>query len=109
MTSYEIYQALKQETPDNLLLLKVGDFYEALGEDAKTIAKVCGLVLTSRAITPDQRIPLTAIAYHRLDDHRNALCDAGYPVSIAERVTQQPVSCVVRTVITDNKLIQLDD
>jgi len=40
---------LKSQYPGIILLLCVGDFYEAFDEDADTIARVLSLPLTSRA------------------------------------------------------------
>ena len=40
------YVQFKAQYPEALLLMRVGDFYEAYGEDALTVSKVLGIVLT---------------------------------------------------------------
>lgn len=48
----QIWQALKTATPGALVLIKLGDFYEAFEGDAVILAKTCGLTLTARQGTP---------------------------------------------------------
>ena len=38
----------KAAYPDSLLLIRMGDFYEAFDEDAHTLSKVLGITLTPR-------------------------------------------------------------
>ena len=40
---------IKSQYPDALLLFRVGDFYEAFEEDAKTLSKQLDIVLTKRS------------------------------------------------------------
>ncbi len=42
------YFDFKAERPDVVLLMRVGDFYEAYGEDAETIARELEITLTGR-------------------------------------------------------------
>ena len=41
--SAKVWHDLKEKHPDALLLMRKGDFYEAIGEDAKKVAKSTGL------------------------------------------------------------------
>lgn len=45
---YSQYLNLKDKYPDCILLFRLGDFYEAFDDDAKTISKVLGITLTGR-------------------------------------------------------------
>lgn len=38
----------KAKYPDSLLLIRMGDFYEAFDDDAHTLSKVLGIALTAR-------------------------------------------------------------
>lgn len=40
------YDELKAKHPDEILLYRMGDFFEAFDEDARTVASVLGLTLT---------------------------------------------------------------
>ena len=44
----EQYSQIKAKHAGDILLFRLGDFYEMFYEDAKTAAKVLGIVLTSR-------------------------------------------------------------
>ena len=37
---------LRQQHPDAIVIVRMGDFYEAFDEDAKTLARELGLALT---------------------------------------------------------------
>ena len=42
------YLQIKKQYPDAILFFRLGDFYETFDEDAKTVAEVCDVMLTSR-------------------------------------------------------------
>ena len=42
------YLTLKSQYKDCILFFRLGDFYETFDDDAKTVSKVCDVVLTSR-------------------------------------------------------------
>ena len=42
------YNQIKVKYPDALLLFRVGDFYEAFGDDAVKAARILGIILTKR-------------------------------------------------------------
>ena len=45
---FDQYARLKSQYPGVILLLRVGDFYEAFDDDADTVARVCSLAKTTR-------------------------------------------------------------
>lgn len=57
------YKALKREAPEgSILLVQMGDFYEAFNEDAVRLAPIFGTTLTKRS-----GIPMTGFSRHSLD------------------------------------------
>ena len=81
------YHALKAETSGSLLLVRVGDFYEAFGDDATIIAKAIGLTLTSRDVAHGKRgTPMCGFPYHSLENYLGKLVAAGHRVAIGEAV-----------------------
>lgn len=56
-------------------LKKEGDFWEAYDEDAKTLAKECGLTLTKR-----RERPMTGFPYHMFNGIIEKLKKAGIEV-----------------------------
>jgi DNA mismatch repair protein MutS len=78
---FEQNARLKSRYPGVILLLRVGDFYEAFDEDADTIARVLSLPLTSRA---EHR--MAGFPHMQLDRFLTALVRAGFRVATAEPV-----------------------
>ncbi len=79
------YMGVKQEHPDALLLFRVGDFYETFGEDAITVSKILGIVLTSRN-NGGSKIELAGFPYHSVDVYLPKLVKAGFRVAICEQL-----------------------
>ena len=50
------YLSLKSDHQDCILFFRLGDFYETFDDDAKIVANVCDVVLTSRPVGNDQRV-----------------------------------------------------
>ncbi len=106
------YLALKKQYPDIILFFRLGDFYETFDDDAKIVASVCDVVLTSRPVGADERVPLAGVPYHAVDTYIAKLINAGYKVAIAEQVGNEPpkgeklVPRVVRRVVTPGTLVE---
>lgn len=109
------YLSLKSENPDCILFFRLGDFYETFDDDAKTVARVCDVVLTSRPVGNDQRVPLAGVPYHSVDGYVARLIEGGYKVAIAEQVSEPGNGLVereVRRVVTKGTVVEpnlLDD
>ena len=102
------YLSMKREYPDCILLFRLGDFYETFDEDAKTVARVCDVVLTSRPVGNDQRVPLAGVPYHAVDFYIAKLVEAGLRVAIAEQVSEPGKGLVereVRRVVTKGTIV----
>ena len=75
------YLEIKRKYRDSILLFRLGDFYEAFFDDAKTVSEVLNIVLTKR-----QSAPMAGIPHHALESYLKKLVDAGYKVAICEQV-----------------------
>jgi DNA mismatch repair protein MutS len=75
------YEAIKAKYPDAILLFRVGDFYEAFGEDAKALQKHLGTQLT----ISDERT-VASLPFQSLDHTLKKLIEAGYKVAICEEL-----------------------
>ncbi len=80
------YEEVKRQYKDSVLLFRMGDFYETFSEDAKTVAKILGIVLTQRSNGAAGKVPLAGFPYHALDQYLPKLVKAGYRVAICEQV-----------------------
>ena len=65
-----------------ITVVKCGDFYEAYLEDAVFLARVQGLVLTSKSAGAAGRIPLCGFPCFSLDRHVSQLAVAGIALRI---------------------------
>ena len=106
------YLAIKKQYPDIILLFRLGDFYETFDDDARIVSSVCDVVLTSRPVGADERVPLAGVPYHAIDGYIAKLINAGYKVAIAEQIGSEPpkgeklVPRVVRRVVTPGTLVE---
>jgi DNA mismatch repair protein MutS len=77
----------KARYPDSLLLIRMGDFYEAFDDDAHTLSKVLGIALTARESGAGGKAPLAGIPHHSLDNHLGTLVASGLKIAIAEQTS----------------------
>lgn len=89
------YLDLKRQYKDTILFFRLGDFYETFDDDAKIVASVCDVVLTSRPVGADMRVPLAGVPWHSVDGYVARLIQAGYKVAIAEQQGVAPVDGLV--------------
>lgn len=61
---YRRYMEAQQENPKAIVLLRVGDFWEVMGEKARTVAEELGLMLTGREVGLPERVPMCGFPYH---------------------------------------------
>ena len=80
---YQDYAEIKEKKPDNILFYQVGDFFEAMNDDALTVSKALDLTLTSRKIDDNEKIPMCGFPQHRLETYINMLNDRGFDVSVS--------------------------
>ena len=69
------YLDLQKNNPDVIIAQRLGDFYEAYGEDAQTFADAVGLTLTSRPVGKNTRVPMCGVPYHAMDKYFQELAD----------------------------------
>ncbi len=84
------YLRFKAKYSDALLLFRMGDFYECFDEDARTLARLLDVALTTRDIGGGAKSPLAGIPYHALDNYIGRLIGAGLKVAIAEQIGDKP-------------------
>jgi DNA mismatch repair protein MutS len=85
------YLEIKKRHRDALLLFRIGDFYEAFDDDARLLARELDIVLTSKPMGKDFRVPLSGVPYHSLERHLATLIAKGHRVAICEQLTDAPI------------------
>lgn len=109
------YLKLKQQHPEQLLLYRMGDFYELFYADAQKAAHLLEITLTSRGQSAGQAIPMAGIPFHALEGYLAKLVKAGESVAICEQVgdpntskgpvERQVVRIITPGTITDEALL----
>ena len=86
------YLSIKKQHQDEVLLFRMGDFYETFDNDARLISRELEIALTSREMGKGVRVPLAGIPYHALDGYLAKLIKKGYRVAICEQTSDPATS-----------------
>jgi DNA mismatch repair protein MutS len=89
------YLRIKKRYPGTIVFFRLGDFYETFDDDAKLVAQVCDIVLTSRPVGKNQRVPLAGVPYHSVEGYVAKLIQAGHKVAIVEQIGDIPARGLV--------------
>lgn len=81
------YLEIKKNHEDAILLFRLGDFYEAFDEDARLIARELDIMLTSKPMGKNVRVPLAGVPYHSLERHLATLISRGHRVAICDQIS----------------------
>ncbi len=80
------YKDMKKKHPDAILMFRVGDFYEMMGEDAVKASEILEITLTRRRNGKAGSIELAGFPHHALDTYLPKLVRAGQRVAICEQL-----------------------
>jgi DNA mismatch repair protein MutS len=94
------YLQFKREYDDCILFFRLGDFYETFDDDAEVAARELDLVLTSRPVSKNQRIPMAGVPHHAVDSYVARLIEKGYHVAICEQVSEPDGRGIVEREVT---------
>lgn len=94
---FDDYSSIKANHPDSLLLYQVGDFFEALGSDAETVAQTLDLTMSSRSISATERTPMCGFPQNVLQRYLDMLLDRGFDVTVA---TAENSKLEARTIVS---------
>ncbi len=97
----EQYKRIKKQYPEEIVLFHLGDFYETFFEDAEIVSKVLGIVLTSRPMGKNLRVPMAGIPVRSAEIYINKLLEAGYKVAICDQTEEKEGKTLLKRVITD--------
>src|SRR5260370_1104843 len=80
------YFGIKERYPEAIMLMRVGDFYEAYGDDAETIARRLHIALTSKEAGGGERLAMAGVPHHALDNYLAKLVAQQCVVAIADQL-----------------------
>jgi DNA mismatch repair protein MutS len=96
----EQYFGMKTKHPEAILLSRVGDFYEAYGEDAETVARALQIALTSKEAGGGKRVAMAGVPHHALSGYLAKLVRQRFVVALAEQLeVPQPNRLVRRGIV----------
>ncbi len=72
---YAEYLRVQKANPDSIVVYRLGDFYEVMGEKAEQAATILDLTLTGRDVGLDERIPMCGFPYHVAEQYIEKLLD----------------------------------
>jgi DNA mismatch repair protein MutS len=110
------YLRIKADHPQELVLYRMGDFYELFYDDARRASRLLDIVLTQRGESAGTPIPMAGVPVDKLDTYLARLVRLGESVAVCEQVGEVglgkgPVERkVVRVVtpgtVTDDALLE---
>lgn len=86
------YLELKEKYKDEIVLFRLGDFYEMFFNDAIKASKMLDLTLTGRDCGLEERAPMCGVPYHAIDNYIAKLLAAGEKVAICEQLSDPKTS-----------------
>nr|MBI2905002.1 DNA mismatch repair protein MutS [Chloroflexota bacterium] len=104
------YLDIKKQYPHAILFFRLGDFYETFDADAELVARELDIVLTSRNIARDARVPMAGVPHHAVEAYLSRLIVKGYHVAICEQMGHEPVKGLfprqVTRVVTPGTIVE---
>ncbi len=85
------YFDAKAACPGAVLFFRMGDFYELFHDDAKLVARVLNLALTSRD-KGENPVPMAGFPHHQLDGYLGKMIAAGHRVAVCEQMEDPKVA-----------------
>lgn len=107
-----LYVTLKAERPDCVLFMRVGDFFEAYGDDAELTARELEITLTGREVQGyDEKYPMSGVPHHALERYIARLVNKGFKVAICDQIEDPKqakglVKRAVTRVVTPGTLVE---
>lgn len=80
------YLSMKDEHRDQILMFRLGDFYEMFFDDAVTASRELELTLTGRDCGLPDRAPMCGVPHHSVENYIARLVKKGYKVAICEQM-----------------------
>ena len=72
---YTEYLRVQKANPDSIVVYRLGDFYEIMGEKAEQAANILDLTLTGRNVGLPERVPMCGFPYHVTEQYIEKLLD----------------------------------
>lgn len=81
---YQKYLDVQSKYPQAIVAMRLGDFYEVFGDNAKLLADELDLTLTGRDCGLESRVPMVGFPYHASDAYFDKIARNGHAVVLIE-------------------------
>ena len=81
---YQKYLDVQEKYPQAIVAMRLGDFYEVFGKNAKMLADELPLTLTGRDCGLESRVPMVGFPYHASDAYFGKMLGRGHTVVVLE-------------------------
>ena len=72
---YKRYMEAQNEKPQAVVMMRIGDFYEMLGDSAIIASKMLNLTLTGRDVGLPDRVAMCGVPYHAMEIYLNKMLE----------------------------------
>jgi len=103
--TYRDYMLYQSERPTAIVALRLGDFYEVFGDNAVALGNELALIITSRDVGLESRVPMIGFPYHAAENYFAKIVKRHDLYIIETPYDTQFIPCVNRV---DNRLIDED-
>lgn len=102
---YQDYKLYQSERPTAVVALRLGDFYEVLGDNAVMLGNEMDLTITSRDVGLKERIPMVGFPYHAAENYFAKIVKK-HDLYIVEN--ERDTQFIPSLLYVDNRLIDQD-
>lgn len=102
---YRDYRLYQSERPTAVVALRLGDFYEVLGDNAVMLGNELNLTITSRDVGLKERIPMVGFPYHAAENYFAKIVKK-HDLYIVEN--ERDTQFIPSLLCVDNRLIDQD-
>ena len=81
---YQKYLDVQRKYPQSIVAMRLGDFYEVFGDNAKLLADELPLTLTGRDCGLESRVPMVGFPYHASDAYFDKIARNGHNIVLIE-------------------------
>ena len=81
---YQKYLDVQDKYPQAIVAMRLGDFYEVFGDNAKLLAGELDLTLTGRDCGLESRVPMVGFPYHASDTYFKKILGNGHSIVLIE-------------------------
>ena len=111
---YQKYLDVQDKYPQAIVAMRLGDFYEVFGDNAKLLAGELDLTLTGRGCGLESRVPMVGFPYHASDTYFKKILGNGHGIvlieneDIRELPSAQNVDLETGEILSEEEMRQFD-